>query len=131
MKTACSIDTIRPIQMFAKTLSASLALFIAVVAPLGVAQAEPPSSPIDWKVSGSARLRFEDVQWYGSATNPLSFSRTDFYSLRVRPTIEGSVEEACSAVSREPNHERLLRRRQYHVLVLTMSGHLRSGTSAS
>lgn len=98
MKTACSIDTIRPIQMFAKTLFASLALFIAVVAPLGAAQAESPSSPIDWKVSGSARLRFEDVQWYGSATNPLSFSRTDFYSLRVRPTIEGSVEEGLRLV---------------------------------
>lgn len=51
-----------------------------------------------WRVSGSARLRFEDSQWYGSAGSPTSFARTDFFSLRVRPTIEWEVEQGLKTV---------------------------------
>lgn len=59
-----------------------------------------PSTLTADKVSlkGTARLRYEDTQWYGSATNPLSFTRTAFYSLRIRPTVSFAVDDSLSLV---------------------------------
>lgn len=50
------------------------------------------------KLSGSARLRFEDSQWYGASGNPASFVRTNFFSFRVRPKLEWNVEEGLKVV---------------------------------
>lgn len=63
----------------------------------GVAS-ESASSESPFKVSGAARLRYEDSQWYGSAGNPASFTRTGFFSLRIRPKIEWASQEGLKAV---------------------------------
>ncbi len=60
----------------------------------------PPTAnaEVGTSVNGSARFRFEDTQWYGSAASASSFTRTSFFSLRIRPSVTFQIDEATSLV---------------------------------
>lgn len=88
-------------------------LFLASLVGETPAQAaeSPPAvkslSAVEISTSGSARLRYEDTQGYG--TGPASFSRTSFWSIRVRPQIMFKLENTATVVL-EPQFAKALGR---------------------
>lgn len=49
-------------------------------------------------VTGAVRFRYEDSQWYGSATDARSFTRTSFFSFRIRPVFAYQIDPSVSFV---------------------------------
>lgn len=83
--------------MVSKFKVSGVLLFIAFSGFL--AQASPAAEPLgNIGLKGSARFRYEDTQWYGSGASPNSFTRTAFYSLRIRPTLTFAVDDTLSIV---------------------------------
>jgi hypothetical protein len=71
---------------------------VLILAVFGIQVQAAEVAPGQISLKGSARLRYEDTQWYGSATNPLSFTRTAFYSFRIRPTVSYAVDDSLTLV---------------------------------
>lgn len=88
----------------------------------GVAEASPstgPLSAVDVTVNGKARLRYEDTQGYGTA--PTSFSRTSFWSIRIRPQVTFKLQDKATIVL-EPQFAKALGR-PYTYTVTDSSGY--------
>lgn len=90
-----------------------------VVSAASASPSSGPLSAVDVSVSGKARLRYEDTQGYGTA--PTSFSRTSFWSIRIRPQVTFKLLDKTTIVL-EPQFAKALGR-PYSYTVTDSSGY--------